>query len=205
MSWKEGRKPVVNLGRLASVLCVLVLSACASPELPEMPTISFDDTERFDLEARRNIEVVEMYRPPLSRPNVEHLYRLAPSQIARAWVRDRLRLSGSGGQVKVTIVDASVVEQQLPERTGFMSFFTDDPDRKLVARLEVRIDYEGDNGKVASASAVATAARTIMEGASINEAEEIYFKMLQDLARELDRTLSAQIYQHFTPIYRRPA
>jgi len=184
---------------LSLVLVALLPAACASVPTPEVPDLAYTDQTPIALSADRRIEIVEEYRPPLSKPHVEHEFRVVPAQIARAWARDRLALSGSGGDVKLTIIDAGVVEEKL-EGGGIGGFLFGAPDRKLTATLRARLDYVGVRG-AASATATATVSREIPEGASLNEVEAIYFDMLRALKTEFDRALSEQVELRFRPVF----
>ncbi len=169
------------------------LGGCAGPEIAEVPEIAFPGGPVVRLEAERPASLEDDYRPPLRAPHVEHLYRIAPAQIARTWLRERVALSGSGGTVRMTIHDASVVEEKLANGGGVLGFFRNDPDRRLTARLDVTLTYVGWAGSAGSSRAVAEVSRTLMENADEAEVEAAYFQMMKRLSEAFDAEMRKRI------------
>ncbi len=178
------------------ILC-LALSACASRDRAEPPLLGFANGPIVRLEAERPVTVADDYRAPLQRPNVEHEYGVVPAQIANAWVRDRIALSGTGGAVKLTILDASVVLEPVPVSGGLFGLFRNEIDRRLTGTLAVQLDYVGVAGRAASARASVTVTRTIREKADADEVEAIYFDMIRVMADGFDETMTQKIRQSF--------
>ncbi len=188
------------------VLLLVPLAACATrPDRTPVPTIAFGSGELLTLEAETPVEIVEIYRAPLSRPNVEHEYGVVPAQIARAWVRDRVKLSGNGGAVRLTIHDASVVLETLPVKTGVKGLFRDEVDRRLTGTLEVQFDFVGAGGASASTWAKVSLTRSVLESAHPNEVEAIYFDLIQEMARGFDEEMARQVRETFVTVTQGPA
>ena len=121
---------------IACSLALLGLGACTPPPKPAVPDIIFSGGPQFVLPAEGDVEVVEKYEPPLKAPHVEHEYGITPAEIARAWARDRIKVDPGDGTVRMTILEASVVQNELDVEKGFSGLFKDQPDRQLTAGLK---------------------------------------------------------------------
>ncbi|MGF1457016.1 MAG: hypothetical protein ACFB6R_16745 [Alphaproteobacteria bacterium] len=194
---------VVSIGHAAALrkagilLLCLVLGACTTAERAEPPLIRFSQGPIVRLEAERPVAVVDRYRAPLQAPHVEHEYRVVPAQIANAWIRDRIALSGTGGAVKLTIFDAGVVMEALPVSRGVFGWFRNEVDRRLTGTLEVQLDFVGVAGRAASTRATVSVTRGIRENADPEDVEGIYFDMIEALARGFDEEMSRQVREAF--------
>ncbi len=201
MTFNRGPKGTVLSVML--IVAALAVTGCTPPPRMEPPRIAFSGPALLRLEAERPVAFVEAYRAPLTRPNVEHEYAIVPAQIVQAWARDRLELSGNGGNLRITIVDASVVQEIVPKAVGVMGFFRKETDRRLNGRLEVQLDYVGVNG--GSVRAVVEMSRGIMEGTHPNEVERKYYDLMQDMAKAFDGEMTRQIQSGFGRVTRGPA
>ncbi len=185
------------------VLSVAIgLSACGTTPPADVPVLSFKDGNAIRLNARPGIEIVDLYRPPLRPPHVEHQFSIVPSQIARIWVRDRLELAGGAGTVKLTIRDGAVTETAVPVKGGLFGMFRRDVARRLTGRLEVQLDFAGVGSAGASTTAIVEATREILEDAERAEVEAVYYEMIRDLADAFDRELTRQIDETFGQVFR---
>ena len=129
---------------------------------------------------------------------------LAPAQAMRNWATDRLRATGTSGQAKFIIVDASVKAERLRKKEGLKAMFTLEQAARYDARLEAKLEIEtaGGLGK-GFATATATRHRTIPEAASINERDDALYRFIEATAKDFDRVMSANIDRHLAPF--RPA
>lgn len=186
-------KPVWPL--LAAVL--LLASACeTTPATPSYPEITFGHMPKIPLNVAR-IEVVDAYKPPLRAPNVEHWFPRRPAAVARRWVKDRLQAVGRAGSARVTIQDASAIEEKLATTKGLKGAVTRDQAFRYVVRLAVRVDVEtaGGLGK-GFAEAQAKRTRSAPEDITLNDRDKLFFEMTEALARDIDRELEANIRLH---------
>ena len=110
-----GNSPLLPLLAVA----MLVLAACESPPppMPTYPEIRFDRQPVLRLDVKE-IVVKGAYQPPLTRPNIEHLFPIPPAAAAQAWADDRLRAVGTRGRARLIIKDASVISEPLPLTKG---------------------------------------------------------------------------------------
>jgi hypothetical protein len=195
------------LRRVSLFICLLTLAgagACTPPPKPAAPNLIFSGGPQFVLPAEGKVEVVEQYQPPLEPPHVEHEFGLTPAQIARAWARDRIKVDPGDGTVRMTIVEASVVQNELKTDKGLAALFKNQPDRQLVAQLKVRLDYVGIAGS-ATATVDAMAERKISRNDTLLETEAAYYEMIESLAATFQRKMDESVRKHFARLFASPA
>ena len=76
------------------------------------PEIGFRDREPIRIAAGA-LEIVDLYRPPLAAPHVEHLSPAIPGIVFARWARRRLAPVGGPARIVVTIAEAQIVETLL--------------------------------------------------------------------------------------------
>lgn len=161
------------------------------------PELAYDHLAPLSLGVGR-VDVVHEYRSPAELPNVEHLFPISPAETAERWARDRLRPVGGPGQVRATIVRASVVEVPLERRGGIRGTFTTEQSERYDAELEVRLDLEAE-GATASVSSRAERRRTVPENISLADREKVWFEMTEAMMNDINASLERQIRDNFGP------
>lgn len=191
---------LVTLRIAAAALAALLLtSACTTePPAPAGPKpVSFEAQAPLRLDIA-SISVESRYQAPGRAPNVEHLYSVTPVSTARAWAASRIVGVGPRGTAVLTVLEGSVISEDLPKKGGLTAVFGDQRDVQLTARLKARLDVNrpGERpGELAqwSVNVEASANRTVLESASLNERDAAYGLLMQQLAREFDAALTAEI------------
>lgn len=192
----------LNLASLriaGAVLAALMLtSACTTePSAPAGPKpVSFEAQAPLRLDIA-SITVDSRYQPPGRAPNIEHLYSVTPVSAARAWAQARLVGVGPRGTAVLTVLDGSVISEDLPKKGGLTGIFGDQQDVHLTARLRARLDVDRPGERAGelsqwSVNVEASANRTVLESASLNERDAAYGLLMQQLAREFDAALTAE-------------
>lgn len=188
-------------------VCLLTLgglAGCTSPQRPAAPDLIFSGGPQFVLPAEGEVEIVEQYERQGELPQGHHEYGLKPVQIAHAWARDRIKVNPGDGTVRMTILEASVAENELEVERGLAGLFKDQPDRQLTARLKVRLDYVGIAGS-ATATVEAMAERKFNESDSIVETEAAYYDMIERLAVTFQKKMDDSVREHFGRLFASPA
>jgi hypothetical protein len=140
------------------------------------------------------IEVVDQYRAPRAKPNVEHLVALAPAQAVRGWVAERLRANGSAGSARVMIKDASIQEVELPRTQGIKGMFTRDQAQRYDARIQVEVMGQSPrNNFNGFASATVTRSVTVAEDISVAGREAVLAGLVRQLMDDLNARLDPEI------------
>ncbi len=192
---------------LASLLLgALLLSGCSSapPAPPSDISITFQHREPIALNVAK-IELVDRYEPTLRAPHVEHLHKVTPSTVTRAWVQERLRAVGSRGLITLIVEEAGVIEEAVLVSDGFDGLFRDEVDTRLIGVIRARFDHidVGPPGVSHSVDVVAEASGEVLESATLNERDLAYFRLVERLAGEFDRVLTAEIEKSLTPLIAR--
>lgn len=176
------------------------LAACTTPPPQNaFPDITFAHETPIRLDVRE-ITVEQAYKPPLTPPNVEHLFPVRPGQAAMRWARDRLVAAGATRRARYIVRDASVVEKPLKQSEGLTGLLTTEQSERYDARIVVEMQIIGDDGRIeGSLTAKAERSRSVPEDITLNERERVWFQMTEDLMKELDGQLEQTIKSTFFP------
>ena len=160
---------------------------------PHYPIITFSHLAPVNLNVAA-VEYVDQYVPPQDAPNVDHLFPVSPSTVARRWAQDRLLATGVTRRARVVLVTASVTETPLAKTKGLTGTFTIDQVARYDATAEMRVEIVTDAGVVeGKANAIATRSRTVPEDITLNQRDQIWFEMTAALMRALDGQLVQNI------------
>ncbi|MDI9349858.1 MAG: hypothetical protein QM537_07650 [Candidatus Symbiobacter sp.] len=195
---------ILGLGGVALVLA-LTLAACKTPEkIVQFPPITFSQDNPIKVIAAR-VEIVQEYRPPLTKPNIEYLLPISPASLAQNWASQRLlavgdKESNSGRLAKFVVKRASAIETKLPKSEGIASVFTVDQDKRYDIQLSVEFTLYDANG-VALASASNDFKRSFTTAENITEQQRrtLWFEKMKELATEMNPALEANIRGKFAP------
>ncbi|MBP5858202.1 hypothetical protein KAJ83_14375 [Marivibrio halodurans] len=177
-----------------------LLSACASDvEVPRYADITFAYKQPIALDVA-DIEVVRVYKPRATPPNVETEFPVSPLETAARWANDRLRAVGDSGTATLRILEAGVVEKPLEKDTGVTGLFKTDQAAEYTARYVVELSAEATDSQTgARTRAEVTRSQTVPEGLTYNERERVWYQLTEKLARDLDRQMEENIHQHLRP------
>ncbi|MGD9537283.1 MAG: hypothetical protein AB7P52_05985 [Alphaproteobacteria bacterium] len=186
-----------RLSRFGALVLVAALIGCSTTVTrPVIPTLSYSHLPPLELSVAR-VDLVEAYRSPLQDPNVEHTFPTPPALAFKRWVSDRLRPVGQDGSLRVTIEDASARRAPLPRTEGVEALFTTDQVERIDATVNVLLETLDNGGNVTSTvTARAQRTRTIPEGLTLNERDQIYQEITEALINDLNTTLEQNIRQY---------
>ena len=192
--------PVRAASLAAAALAALVLASCVGTQPAPLPQLTFAHLDPIRFSAA-SVRIVDSYRPPLAAPNVEHTFPVPPATAARRWAERRIAAAGPTGTLVVTILDASVVKEELDVREGIRGLFFDEQNVRYTAVLEVTIEYQGGPPAVERAARTrVTLGRTAPESLSLAERDELFYALVEDLMDDLDEQLVASIRQYLAPV-----
>jgi hypothetical protein len=200
--------PAPIFRRAAAAILLLAVgflpAACANePPAPPQPQIGFEG-KPFKLNVA-SIAVDDRYNPPGTAPYVEHLHPITPAGIAQRWADTRIVAVGRRGIATLTVLNGSVVESKLATKGGLTGFFGDQVDTKLTATMSAKLvvsitgDLPGDFVNYSS-TVNATADKTILQSADLNERDRAYFDLMQLIAKKFDAALSAEVRHTMAPV-----
>jgi hypothetical protein len=194
------RRPLL-VTLLALPLLGLGLGACETPpQMQVLPQLTFANKPPLKLNVMR-VDVASEYQAPLKAPNVEHLFSTSPEAAMKIWASDRLQAVGRGNTAQVLVREASVVEASLKTDKGFTGMFKKEQSERYDAVLDVHVIIRDERGMpLAQATGRVTRSRTVGEDVTLNQREQIWFEIVESLAKDLDAILERNI-RDYMPAY----
>lgn len=197
----------MRLRLLPAVLGLLglgLVAACSTdaPPRKEFPELRWTHKQPLTVAAQGEDGgpvVVQAFTPPGGSDHVEHLMPLPPQRAIETWARDRLHTTGVGDRtLRVVIHDASVTEEVLKTEGGVTGFFTDEPESRYKATVDVEVQLVTPDGRVERSNRL-TGWRTkaIGEKASLADREAAWFAMVEALMTDLDAQLGPGLRDNF--------
>jgi outer membrane lipopolysaccharide assembly protein LptE/RlpB len=185
---------------LLLTIAVLGLAACQSaPPAPVFPDLRFTGEPPIGLTVAQ-IDIQNNYVPTYRPPNVEYLFPVPPAKATQSWARDRLRPVGPSGVARFTIRNASVTEVNLPQTEGIKGAFTTEPSEQYNMVLQVTLEILDARGLVVrTANVTATRSQGVLNTASPNERDKIWYDMTSALMVDFDRQMTSEIHRTFGP------
>tara|TARA_A100001037_G_scaffold306641_1_gene353581 strand:+ start:3798 stop:4394 length:597 start_codon:yes stop_codon:yes gene_type:complete len=179
------------------VLLLIGLTSCAVPApTPTYPEITFSHLPTIRLNVAE-VDIIENYVPPHRAPNVDHLFPITPMAALRQWVVDRIEAAGQTRRGRVIIEDARVVAVALPVRKGLQGLFYKEQEVRYDAAMEARVEVRSDRGyRDSFATARVVRSKTVPEEMTLAEKDELFFKLTEDLIKDLNSVLEANIREH---------
>lgn len=200
MTPPQARRRAVQTNILAFLAALFLLAGCSTPP----PGNSFaEQTWDHKPDIRLlvgEIRVDKQYIDQAPYPHAELQAPRTPSQALENWARRRLVAAGSGGRAVLTITDGRIVQSDLPEDKGTLSFFSSQRAHKFDGRLAARLSIENASGvRVGQVEAVATRYVSIGSGVTLNEREELLFQLVEQMVASLDQEMEKQVRLHLGP------
>ncbi len=183
--------------RFVKILAVLVipalaLGACETPvRVQSLPGLTYSHLGPLKLNVAK-IEIVTQYRPPLTRPNVDHLFPTPPLKAIRQWASDRLRAVGRAGVARVVIRQAAAIETALAQKKGIKAAFTKQQAFRYDLTLDATVEIHSRPGG-GDASAQATRFTTLGEDASVNERNRVWLKLTETLMLDFNAEMEKNL------------
>lgn len=183
---------------LVPVIFTAALAGCATePPSSSFAELRYTHLPRISL-AAASLEVAQLYRAPGKAPNVEHRFPTSPGAAAARWARDRLRAAGGSNLVRVSILNASVIEVPLERSSGLQGMFTKDQAERYDGTLQVRIEMLAPNRRrLAMVESRATRSRSVSEDITLAERERVWFRLTEDMMNDINSSLESQIRKYF--------
>mgnify|MGYP000343437680 CR=1 FL=1 len=186
---------LIFIALIATVAGVLASCETQPPQLT-LPELTFTHLPAFKLDAAR-VELVSEYTSPMAPPNIEHQVPASPEAALRRWARDRLTAGGMAGVARFTIIEASVVESDLPVTKGVTGAFTKDQAKREIATVDAKLEVFDDRGfRRGIATSRGSLSRTLPEGITLNERDKALYSLVEDLMKSFDEQMSANIRQY---------
>lgn len=185
---------------MAMFAAVLLLSSCQSaPPDTQTPVLMFDTLPQISMNVAR-IEIVDGYQPPMRAPNVDHLFKQPPREVARRVLEKQLTANGSNHTLRVIIEDASVVKKDLPVSQGFTGFFTNEQSEEYASRVSLKFQLISDDTPdrvVADAFVLSERTQTLLEDSSPAERDMAFFTLDENIMQDLRKGIEGSVKRTF--------
>jgi len=140
-----------------------------------------------------SIEIQQTYQPPLTKPNVDHLFKTPPAQVITNWAQYRFRADGGADRALIIIKNASVKQVILKKDKSFTGIFTQQQSKRYDMSAEIIVKIIGPGGvQKAVATATAKRSQTIREDANLNQRDQIWFTMEERLMDDLNKEIETK-------------
>lgn len=186
---------------IALIALSLALTACEDAPQPFKPEpLAFEQSSIPPLNVNvATIKITDNYHPPLTHPNVDQDFPVAPDSAVRRWVAARLKASGKSGVLEVVINDAAVKEVKLPTTKGVKGLFTDDQDARYDAHIAVTYRLYTGAQAISDATGDVEISRShsINEKATVYQRDALFQQMTNDMMNSFDSESNARLRQYF--------
>ncbi len=151
------------------------------------------------------IDVVHQFEPTLKPPQVEHQFPVTPERALENFVRDRFVAAGqqTGYRLRYTIVDAGVRQTDLPRKEGVAAAFTVQVAERYDGHAAIKLELINPRGfPEGSIVAEASSSRSVVENASLNDRERVWYEIARELAGQIGTTVESGARQVFAKVIR---
>src|SRR5690606_36052429 len=122
----------------------------------------------------------------------------APAEAVRRWAERRIHPVGASGRALVIIHDAMLAQIPLARTTGITGYLTTDQSDEYRVRLDVEVAVDGlPFVAPASARAFAERARTVAENVTLQQRDEVMYRLVEEAMIAINSELERQIYAGF--------
>ena len=185
---------------MAMFVAVSLLAGCQNaPPDTQTPQLVFDTLPQISMNVAR-IEIVDGYQPPMKAPNVDHLFKQPPREVARRVLEKQLVANGSNHTLRVIIEDASVIKKDLPVSQGFTGFFSNEEAEEYISRVSLKFQLIADDTAdrvVADAFVLSERTQTLLEDSSPAERDMVFFTLDENIMQDLRKGIEGSVKRTF--------
>ena len=190
---------MAKLNYIFIIVFSLSLISCQSPAPFSNLKLNFDHLEKISLNISE-IEIVSIYKPPLKRPNVDHLYEETLSQVASRYFLYKFNTLDNNKRLRIVIKEASLKKntKKNSQKSAIINLFNNKSSTSYYAVLKVEIQIINERGFIISKiNSEVFLSKSDTKNLSINEDLMIYFEICEKIIMLLDEELYKQINKHF--------
>jgi hypothetical protein len=185
------------LARFACAAVILLAGCTTAPPRPDFPDLRFTAEPPLQIDVA-SLEVRPAFQMTFREPHVEHLFPVTPERALENWAHDRLKPVGRAGRVVMTILNASVVETELPVEQGLTGTFTTQPSERYDLAIEATVQAYDANGLIARTANVRTVrSQSVLQGITPNDRDRTWYDMTKTALVDFDRQMESEIRANF--------
>lgn len=191
----------LRFARALSVMCVLAgfPAAAHAADEPAVAGIAsgklqFANTTVLNVDATA-LELKLGEPAPREYPHMNYRSHVRFEDAAREWAGQHFKLTGNSvNTLRITINKGDIVEKLLPVKKGIKGWFTKDQSAEYIATLELEVAIVDPNGRVlTTASGKATVGRTVPEGTTEADKQQVWTGLIITSFDNLDNELQPQV------------
>lgn len=135
--------------------------------------------------------------PPREYPHVNYRSQVRFEDAAREWAAVRYKMTGNSvNKLRINVRKGDIIEKLLPVKKGIKGWFTKDQAAEYIATLELDVAIVDPNGQVlATASGKSSTSRTVVEGATDADKQQVWTGLIVSAFDALDAELQPQLRQ----------
>ena len=134
------------------------------------------------------LEILDNYKMPLSKPNIEHKMRRSPSIALTSWAHNVIRTQGNEGFVKLIINQASATIDNIDAKTTVFNFFKNKQSYRITVYFSGRLEIiDQRSQKNAYVNIESKFSKTAPEAASLSELENLYDYVTNEALGKFDK------------------
>lgn len=185
----------VKLLCLVSFLFCTLLSCKTSNIESTTPELTFSHLPDIRINVAK-ISVLNEYKMPFKKPNVEHLAPISPGASVERWVSDILVPVGDKLDAQFIIKSGSIIESELKTQKGLKGVFAIEQSKRYTAIVDARLEIFDGSRRLATINAKAKRSHTLREDATPNLKTNLLFNLVENLMATFDRELRRQVDSH---------
>ncbi len=189
----------VPLHLAAFSLLAVVVTACAFDDPSNrFAGLTYEHLPDINLDVGE-VQVEQAYKASTEAPNVGHRFPVPPKDAALRWGQDRLVAKGDRLTFRYIVRHASAAETELEKSSGITGLLTTDQSERY--EVHIVIDMQVLDGRQVQGTASAEARRsvTVPEDITLNEREQVWYKLTEDTMNALNDQLEETIKTAFFP------
>ncbi len=189
-------RTALGLGALAA----LGLAGCRTPApRAGVPELTFVHLTPIPLQVARR-EVESRYVPPANMPTINATAPISPVEAVRRWAEQRIQPVGANGRALVIIHDALLAQIPLARTPGLTGMITTDQSDEYRVRIDVEVTADGlPYTTPVTARAFAERARTVREDVTLQQRDEVVYRLVEEAMIAINAELERQIRSGFGP------
>ena len=185
----------VKLLCLVSFLFCTLLSCKTSNIESTTPELTFSHLPDIRINVAK-ISVLNEYKMPFKKPNVEHVAPVSPGASVERWVSDILVPVGDKLDAQFIIKSGSIIESELKTKKGLKGVFAIEQSKRYTAIVDARLEIFDGSRRLATINAKAKRSHTLREDATPNLKTNLLFNLVENLMATFDRELRRQVDSH---------
>ena len=185
----------VKLLFLVSFLFCTLLSCKTSNIESTTPDLTFSHLPDIRINVAK-ITVLNEYKIPFKKPNVEHLAPISPGASVERWVSDILVPVGEKLDAQFIIKSGSIIESELETQKGLRGVFAIEQSKRYTAIVDAQLEIFDGSQRLVTINAKARRSHTLREDATPNLKTNLLFNLVENLMVTFDRELRRQVDLH---------